>query len=169
MDLKAWAQKLTKFIQKNKYVALVLLIGLILMCLPNGQDKAEPDTETTVKITQEDTSVEEKLSKILRQVAGAGEVQVFITIASGEQTIYQTNDTRSDNGESTNSQSNAVTVTDSSRNEKGLVKQVNPPIYQGAIIVCQGADSPAVRLAVVDAVSKVTGLGADRISVLKMK
>lgn len=35
-------------------------------------------------------------------------------------------------------------------------------------MVCQGADNAAVRLAIVEAVSKVTGLGANRISVLKM-
>jgi len=39
----------------------------------------------------------------------------------------------------------------------------------GAVIVCQGADDPQVRLSIVDAVSKVTGLGSDKISVLKMK
>jgi stage III sporulation protein AG len=39
----------------------------------------------------------------------------------------------------------------------------------GAIVVCQGGDQPTVRLAILDAVSKVTGLGADKISILKMK
>jgi stage III sporulation protein AG len=39
----------------------------------------------------------------------------------------------------------------------------------GAIVLCQGADVPSVRLAIVDAVSKVTGLVANQISVLKMK
>jgi stage III sporulation protein AG len=36
-------------------------------------------------------------------------------------------------------------------------------------VICQGAADPAVRLAVVEAVADATGLGADRISVLKMK
>ena len=62
-----------------------------------------------------------------------------------------------------------VTVTDAQRNESGLIRQVNPPVYKGAVIVCQGADNAAVRLAIVDAVGKATGLGADKISVLKMK
>ena len=49
------------------------------------------------------------------------------------------------------------------------VQQVLPESYRGAIVVCQGADSPAVKLAIVEAVSRATGLGADSISVLKMK
>jgi len=62
-----------------------------------------------------------------------------------------------------------ITVTGTNRNEEGLIKQINPPTYLGAIIICQGADSASVRLAIVDAVSKLTGLGADSIAVLKMK
>jgi hypothetical protein len=42
-------------------------------------------------------------------------------------------------------------------------------VYQGAVVLCQGAADAAVRLAVVEAVSKATGLGADKICVLKMK
>ena len=60
-------------------------------------------------------------------------------------------------------------ITDSNRNETGLIHQRNPPKYQGAIILAMGADDPAVKLAIVDAVSNVTGLGADKISVLKMQ
>ncbi len=169
MDIKALTNKLAQFVQKNKYVALILLVGLILMCLPSGKEKAEEVSDVAVSPVQQEIAMEEKLGRILGQVAGAGEVQVFLTIASGEQTVYQTNDSISHNGDATNTQSNAVTVTDSKRNQQGLVKQVNPPAYLGAIVVCQGADSPGVRLSVVDAVSKVTGLGTDRISVLKMK
>ena len=62
-----------------------------------------------------------------------------------------------------------VIVTDSDRKEQGLIQKLNPPKYMGAIIVCKGAGNAAVKLAVVEAVSRVTGLGADQISVLKMK
>jgi stage III sporulation protein AG len=41
------------------------------------------------------------------------------------------------------------------------------PAYQGAVIVCQGADNSAVRLAVSEAVSALTGLSSDKISILK--
>ena len=167
MDIKSKLQKVADFLKKNRYVALILLIGVALMCLPTG--RAEKADEPELPTSQDEITVEQKLSEILAQVDGAGEVQVFLTVASGEQTIYQTNDALSHDGESENSQKDTVTVTDSKRNESGLIKQVNPPLYQGALIVCGGADSPEVRLAVVDAVSKVTGLSSDKISVLKMK
>lgn len=39
----------------------------------------------------------------------------------------------------------------------------------GAVVVCQGADLAQVRLNVTNAVSSYTGLGCDKITVLKMK
>ena len=39
----------------------------------------------------------------------------------------------------------------------------------GCVVVCEGADSPAVRLEVTNAVAAYTGLGSDKISVIKMK
>ena len=39
----------------------------------------------------------------------------------------------------------------------------------GAVVVCDGADAPTVRLYVTNAVMSYTGLGSDRISVIKMK
>lgn len=41
------------------------------------------------------------------------------------------------------------------------------PTYQGAVIVCQGADDPAVCLSVTEAVAVLTGLGSEKITVVK--
>ena len=114
-------------------------------------------------------TLDESLSDILSQIKGAGNVRVLLTLQRGEETIYQTDSHTTEGSDSYSAQIDTVMITGSERGQSGLIKQINPPIYLGAIVVCQGADSPSVRLAVVEAVSKVTGLGADRISVLKMK
>ena len=41
------------------------------------------------------------------------------------------------------------------------------PVYLGAVVVCQGAGSGGVRLAVTEAVAALTGLPADRITVVQ--
>ena len=151
----------TDFVKKYRYVVLVLLAGIILMCLP-GKAR-ETQTESTVHTTQEVTDTARELEQILSHVKGAGKVRVMLTRAQGERTIYQTN--RSGDGSSMDT----VVITGSDRTQQGLVRQIDPPVYLGAVIVCQGGDDPAVRLAIVDAVSDATGLGADKISVLKMK
>ena len=112
---------------------------------------------------------QETLTEILQSIQGVGKVQVLLSIASGEKTVYQTDSDTAASGDSNSIKIETVIVTDSQRNETGLISQINPPVYLGAIIVCQGADSAAVKLAVTQAVSKITGLGADNICVLKMK
>lgn len=152
-------KKITDYAGKNRYAILVLVIGVILMLLPFGRDSAPKDQEVTA--TQPEIGVEEMLAQILGSIDGVGKVKVMLTVEEGQTVIYQT-----DVGASS---VDTVLVTGADRSETGLVKQTNPPKYRGAIIVCQGAQSAAVRLSIVEAVSKVTGLGTDRISVLKMK
>lgn len=40
---------------------------------------------------------------------------------------------------------------------------------EGAVVLCAGAEESAVRLSVTNAVSAYTGLGSDKITVIKMK
>ena len=109
------------------------------------------------------------MAALLTQIEGVGKVEVMLTIASGEETVFQTDQDISMGNDTQSTRQETVMTTDTQRNQTGLIKQINPARYLGAVIVCQGADSPSVRFAVVDAVSKATGLGSDRISVLKMK
>ena len=88
---------------------------------------------------------------------------MLLTEASGRDVIYQTDTAQNQ------SKLDTVIVRDGNHQETGLVKQILPPVYKGAVVVCQGADSAVVRLHVVEAVKSVTGLASDCITVLKMK
>ena len=169
MDLKGLFEKITGGIKKYRYAILVLVIGLVLMAIPNrGQNTTNTASEPPTEAVSDET-LEDKLITVLSQVKGAGEVQVILSVATGKETVYQTDDNRNNNGDNINTSTSTVTVTDKERNQLGLVRQENPAIYQGAVIVCRGADDPSVKLALIDAVSKLTGLGANCIAVLKMK
>lgn len=168
MEWVSLKEKVPAFVKKYGYVALILGIGLLLMIIPS-QDSVDKTEEVIPEQSHSILSVEDQLSQILSRVAGAGEVQVMLSVASGEEILYQTNDDFSNGSDNGTSRLDTVTVTDAQRNETGLVRQVNPPVYMGAIVVCKGADSPSVCLAIVEAVANATGLGTDKISVLKMK
>ena len=168
MDRNTVKEKLIGSIRKYRYAVIIILVGVLLMVLPTKTTKNNA-TEPKAAAQEGIPTLEERLSQILSQVSGAGTVEVVLTLASGEETLYQTNEDRRTESNSTSIKTDTVTTTDSTRNETGLIRQINPPIYKGAVIVCQGADNAAVRLALVEAVGKATGLGADKISVLKMK
>lgn len=167
MDIREAGDKLTALFKKYGWPLLIVLIGVLLMVLPTGGSKetAQPPPQTT----QPNSDPQQELVQILSQIRGVGKVQVLLTVKSGETVKYQTDEdiVTSDTGSTIRKET--VIITDSERAQQALVVQTLPPEYLGAVIVCQGADDAAVCLAVVDAVSKATGLGTDRISVLKMK
>lgn len=162
MDWKTGKQQIVAFGKKYRYMILALFCGVFFMLLPDTEE-TEPVIIQPTEIIQEDFETE--LEEILRNISGVGNAEVLLTEAQGSYTLYQTN---TDTSQS-DSRQDTVLITNGNREESGLIKQVNPPIFQGAIVVCQGAENAQVRLAVVNAVRCVTGLSSDRISVLKMK
>jgi len=95
-------------------------------------------------------------------------VSVMLTLRTGTSTVYQTDDAQT-KGDSGTAKQDTVIVTNADRAQTGLVQHILYPEYRGAIIVCQGADDVQVRLNIMEAVARITGLGMDKISVLKMK
>ena len=160
MDMESGKKQIIRSVKKYQYVLWVVLLGIFLMLLPQKQEAPEREIPAETEAVLE---LEEELSAILSKISGVGEAEILLTESSGSSTIYQT-DTAQNHGNS-----DTVIVMDRNREEQGLVKQVLPPVYKGALVVCQGADSASVRLSVVDAVKSVTGLSSDCISVLKMK
>lgn len=163
MDWVTLRSRGKELVKKYRYVLLVVLAGLFLMALPDGKNaKAAPEPAAETEPRQD---LQTDLEEILSQIQGAGRVRVLLTQREGEQTVYQTDEDSTSSGV----RSDTVLLNGSDRSQTGLVQQINPPTYLGAVIVCQGADSASVRLAIVSAVGSVTGLSTDKITVLKMK
>lgn len=159
--------KLKYILEKYKFVLLILGAGILLMSLPDsGSDKKPQESITTESYPQD---CADKIEEILGHIAGVGEVKVLLTEAVGQETTYQVDEDSSNSSDTESVRVETVIVTNANREEVGLIRTVKPPVYLGAIIVCQGGDIPSVKLAVIQAVSNVTGIKSDRISVLKMK
>lgn len=169
MDFLNRNMRIIQTIGKYKYVCLILLVGVVLMSLPNGKEDTQEERITQSVQQDMETDTEKQLERILSSVRGAGQVKVMLSVAQGEQIIYQTDSDYVQSENTTDRRTQTILITDGSRNEKGLIHQKIPPSYKGAIILAQGADNPSVKLALVDAVSDITGLGTDKISVLKMQ
>lgn len=154
--------------EKYRYVLLVVGLGLVLMMIPvrsgAGSRQAPQPTQPPAE-----ESLEQKLEQVLATIQGVGQVSVLLTESTGSETSFQTDVSSDQQSESLRQSADTVIVEDPSRQERGLVRRVDPPVYRGAVVCCQGADSAQVRLRVVEAVGCVTGLRSDQISVVKMK
>ena len=120
---------LTRALAKNKYVLLVLCVGLGLLLLPKRTSESArsaagtpepaaaglPMAASGIPLDTECT----RIARLLQAIAGVGEAEVLLS-------------------------------------------------SNGCVVVCTGADSPAVRLDVINAVAAYTGLGSNKICIVKM-
>lgn len=160
------SEKLKQLWQKYRFVLLILLAGLMLMLLPDGAGDAAKDTDTQqASFSLEET--ERRMEDILSRIEGTGRLQLMLTLKAGSQ-LYLAEDTdHTVTQDEMQTQNETVTVSRGSGQQDVVVTKEVYPLYQGALVVCQGADQAAVRLAVTEAVSALTGLSSDKIKVVK--
>ena len=98
------------------------------MLLPAGERTSQQAEQTLPAETKQETqTLQEQLSALLSQMEGAGKVQVLLTLATGEKTLYQTNEDSTTASQSETKRTDTVIINDSNRNEAGLVRQIDPP------------------------------------------
>lgn len=168
-----WLREKGKKLQGLRYPLLILLLGVILLLIPGKQEERPQNpvaTEQTEADCADTTVLENRLAELLSQVEGAGQVKVLLSIRTEGETLYQTDSrTEQDGNGGEHREISTVLVDGTGSTQTPLVRQQTAPEYQGAVILSQGAENPAVRLALVEAVADLTGLSTDRISVMKMK
>lgn len=157
-------QRWKEALKKYQYVLLVIAVGAALLFLPTGNRSSpqpeEPSREEGAAFDLE--AFEEKLERALSQIEGAGEAKVILTLDGGSRQVLARNQDRDGEGGGSNT---VVTVGRGSGQQDVVPLQTVAPEFRGALVVCPGAGSAQVRLRLIEAVSALTGLGADRISV----
>jgi stage III sporulation protein AG len=172
-------ERVFDFVKKNKFVLLVVIVGLVLILLPTAGKSTAKEQPTGGGGQTEVFSLaeqEERIAKALSKIEGAGKVTVVLTMQSGTEQVYARDETyskdtsrRGDAEEtSLDRSSKAVLVSSGSATQKPLTVKTIYPVYQGALVVCEGADSATVRLEIIRAVAGLTGLSTDKIVVAKM-
>ena len=130
--------------------------------LPAGGGEEAESAETAAEAESFDLEgFEEKLAAALSRVQGAGETRVVLSLDSGSRTVLAQDVERQEGGGA----STVVTVGRGSGSQEVVPLQTVAPSFRGALVVCPGGGDPQVRLRLVEAVSALTGLGSDRISV----
>ena len=77
-------EKLLSYVKKYKYVALVVLVGVVLMLLPSGKGEQQ-DTVEPVNVSEGYSlaETERRMEQVLGRIRGVGQVQVMLTLKSG--------------------------------------------------------------------------------------
>ena len=81
-------ERLWELLDKYKYVLLALVAGLALLLWPAGEQKEPAQSAPGGGVEDFDLAgLEEKLSRVLSQVEGAGEVTVALTVKNGTERV----------------------------------------------------------------------------------
>ena len=162
-----WPESFPKWkgaLGKYQGVLLVIAAGVLLLLLPTGGgSSSQPEqSEAAAESSFDLEGFEQRLEDTLSQIQGAGEVRVVLTLdSSSRQVLAQDVEREADGGSS----STVVTVGAGAGGQEVVALQTVAPRFRGALVVCPGAGQAQTKLRLLEAVSALTGLSADRISI----
>lgn len=171
-ELKSAWDKVKKLVQRFKLPMLFLALGLLLLSMPQTSKKTSASEQQTAPVQTEYDSVkalQECLETVLSSAEGVGRVEIVLSLAKSEESIFQEDVRRTYSDSGSTEETTTVFSSGSGSLKEPVVTVTNQPVFRGALVVCDGADSASVRLSIVNAVSGLTGLGSDKITVVKMK
>lgn len=163
--------RLPETMKKYKYPMLILAVGLVLMLMPVGKEKET----AAVPVPQAQEAREDfdlsgftgDAEMLLRSVSGAGEVRVLFTLDTDGEKYYLSDETSAIEDGKREIQQETVFAKNQGEEAPVSLMRVYPQ-FRGALVISQGADNPQVVLGIKEAISSLTGLGMDKITVLKM-
>lgn len=163
-------KQIRQFGKRYRYPVLVLVLGVILMLLPTGKRTEETQTVVQTGDSQDDFDLKaftQETEELLSCISGAGEVRVVFSLATdGSRSYVSDENTRQQDGEQ--QRESKTVLTKSGGDEVPLWITRSFPTFRGAAVSCQGGGDPQVVLGIKEAISSLTGLGMDKITVLKM-
>lgn len=164
--------KISEIFGRYKYVLLVAVLGAFLLLLPK-QESAKSDAAPTY-LSDESSDIrqlEREMEEILSKMSGVGRVDVMLTVESGGELVLATDSTLRYSGSPQRpddyDRSNETVTVSGGNGTEVVVTQERSAKFRGALIVCDGGDNDAVRLKILEAVCALTGLGSDRVAVVR--
>ena len=189
-----WMSKLKK--PKKEQLVVLLLFGvlLVVIALPTttgtmGAEKKDADISGTQGAAGTDTAtltyeeqLEKRLSAILSQVAGAGRVEVMVTLESrGERIVEKDTPESRKSVEETDSSGGSRTTDEQDWGEETVyyedgsggkspyvVKELEPNI-EGVLVLAEGGDSAVVKQELLEAVQALFPIEAHKVKIMKLE
>ena len=138
------------------------------------------DTGTASSVSAYEAELEARLVQILRQIEGAGEVEVMVTVNRSSELILQSDTSReesvvretdSQGGTRNNTElreENQTVLTGGSGSSQPYVVGEIMPQVEGVVVACEGGDRPSIQAEISAAVQALFDLQPHKIKVCKM-
>jgi stage III sporulation protein AG len=151
--------------KKSLLLVIVGIFGVALILFGSMQGKNEKTLENSEEIdaTLEYIAlIENKIGNITEQITGSSHVRVIVSVASGSEFQYVSNEEIKEN----HTLKEYITVrTDNGADSPILFKEIYPEIV-GVSVACKGGDSPEVQAKLIRVISTTYGLSSNRICIV---
>ena len=179
--------KKIKNIKHFEIVIAVILFAIILMIYFGGASNSETNNSTNISeikytsASEYAKELESKLSKVLGNVRGAGQVSVMISLSTSSELIIAksvdkkttSETTMSKNGDSVKTENIVVVetpiiISQSGKNQPLILLEIMPKVA-GVVVVASGAKDTMVRLDLLKAVQALLNVPSGSIEILSGK
>ena len=157
--------------KKTILLAVIGIIGILLVIIGTvGEKKKESTASENLSSKNPSTleyieGLENKLRTITEQITGSNDVKVIVSISSGTEYVYVSNEEFDENY----SAKEYITVRpENGSDELILLKEVYPQVT-GVSVACRGGDDPEVQAKLIRVISTAFGITSNRICIVGTK
>ena len=172
MELK---ERLRRLLSSKRGAAVITALGaagmLLIMVselIPEGREEEREQPESTAAYADSYCAeTEQRLEEFLGHIEGAGEVEVYLSVAGGEEYEYaaERRESRTDNR---TEEEKKYVIVSGEGGKSALIERIEAPEITGAAVLCSGGDQPIVQERIYRAVSAALELPATKIYVTKI-
>jgi stage III sporulation protein AG len=155
--------------KKSLILAIIGIIGLALIIFGTFSEKEDKEisknTEENINTLEYIERLEHKIGNIAEQITGSSNVRVIVSVSSGTEHIYVSNEKLSENSSS----KEYITVrTENGGDELILLKEIYPDVT-GVSVACRGGDDPLIQAKLISVISTSLGVSSNRICIVGIK
>ncbi len=172
------AEKARELIKNRRWAVFMTVCGcaglLLIMISSIVPGRGAPERSVSeIKSCSVDAEkycrmTEEKLERFLADISGAGAVKVYITVGSDQRYVYATEGRKSRSSDRSEEEEKYVIIGSGSE-KNALIETVEVPAITGAVIACEGGESPKVCEQIYKSVSAALNIPTSNIFVTKLR
>ena len=166
--------------KRVKFILALGISGIILIFLSQfwpGKEEKTAEALPQASVSAYGEELEQQLSTLIRQISGAGETRVMVTLANDGETLY-VRETRTDRDYTKGGTDDPVTERESREEEyvlidgkegrTALVRTRMEPVIKGVVVVCEGGDDPVTVMRILEAVTTALAISSAKVCITKL-
>ena len=190
---KSMFQRLAENDTYRKIVVVAGIAGIFLIVISGSfkgcssqpaaaSSSSSSSLGTVISAEEYEKVLENKLTGIISEISGAGNVRVMVTLEQTTKDVYATEEKRNDQetddsmasgtgkqAKSNSDETNYLVVKDENGTERAVRITEIQPLVKGVVVVCDGGSDPKVQEDITTAVTTALNITSVRVCVIKAK